>query len=103
MILEVVRESGLSAWLTDLALAEGPEPTPMLDRVVRHQEDLATAIVEHLRTIAVPPRAARKWLQVAREQVDPDAHAVEAARGELEAFVRLILPQILHDPRQLRD
>lgn len=104
MILDLVRASGLSAWLMEEITGEGSgDPTPALDRLRRYEEDLAAAIVDHLRDLAVPPRAARKWLQVARGQADPSAPTVEEARRHLEAFLRVILPQILYDPRELRE
>ncbi len=89
MILDLVRASGLSAWLMEEVTREGSgDPTPALDRLRRYEEDLAAAIVDHLRDLAVPPRAARKWLQVARGQADPSAPTVEEARRHLEAFER---------------
>ncbi len=104
MILDLVRGSGLSAWLMEVITAEGSgDPTPGLDRLRRHEEELAAAIVNHLRGLAVPERAARKWLQIATGQPDPSAATVAEACRHLEAFVRLILPQILHDPRELRE
>ncbi len=104
MILDLVRGSGLSAWLMEAITPEGSEdPTPGLDRLRRYQEELAAAIVNHLRDLAVPERAARKWLQIARGQPDPSVATVAEARRHLEAFVRMILPQILHDPRELRE
>ncbi|HEY7677019.1 MAG TPA: hypothetical protein VIG69_08090 [Candidatus Methylomirabilis sp.] len=104
MILHLIRGSGLSAWLTEeITGGASRDPTPALDRLRRYQEELAAAVVDHLRGLAVPPKAARKWLQVARGQTDPSAAMVEDACRHLEAFVRGILPQILHDPRELRD
>ncbi len=104
MILEVVRQSGLSAWLMEIITAEGSgDPTPGLDRLRRYEEDLAAAIVAHLRELTVTAKVARKWLQVARGQMDPPAGGVEEARQHLETFVRVILPQILYDARGLRD
>jgi hypothetical protein len=104
MILDLVRGSGLSAWLMEEITGGTPgDPTPALDRLRRYEEDLAAAVVDHLRDLAVSAKAARKWLQVARGQTDPSAAMVEDARRHLEAFVRGILPQILYDPRELRD
>jgi len=104
MILDVVRQSGLSAWLTEVVTGEGAgDPTPGLDRLRRYQEELAAAIVDRLRGLEITPRVARKWLQVARGQMDPPGAGVEEARQHLETFVRLILPQILYDARGLRD
>lgn len=104
MILDLVRASGLSAWLTEEITGAGSgDPTPALDRLRRYEEELAAAMVDHLRALAVPPRAARKWLQIARGQADPPTSTVDDARLALEAFVRVILPQILYDSRELRD
>lgn len=104
MILDVVRGSGLSASLMGELTREGSgDPTSALDRLRRYEEDLAAALVEHVRDLAVPPKAARKWLQIARGQSDPSGATVEEARRHLEAFVRVILPQILCDPRGLQD
>ena len=104
MILDVVRQSGLSAWLTEVITGEvAADPTPGLDRLRRYEEELAAAIVNRLGALAITPRVARKWLQVARGQMDPPAGGVEEARQHLETFVRGILPQILYDPRGLRD
>jgi hypothetical protein len=104
MILSIVRESGLSAWVMEAISSEGArDPTPALDRLRRYQEELAGALVDHLRGLAVPPKAARKWLQVTRGPADPSPAAVAEARQHLETFVRLVLPQVLHDPRELRE
>lgn len=104
MILDVIRASSLSAWLMELVTAEGAEdPTPALDRLGRYQDELAGAILEHVRGLPVPAKAARKWLQMVRHQPDPPAGAVAEARQQLQVFVHLILPQILYDPGQLRD
>ena len=104
MILDVVRQSGLSAWLMESITADpSVDPTPGLDRLRRYEEELAAAIVDHLRHLEVTGKAARKWLQVARGQADPPAGEAEEARRHLETFVRVILPQILYDPRGLRD
>jgi hypothetical protein len=104
VVLDVVRGSGLSARLLEAITADlAGDPTPALDRLRQYEEELAAAIVGHLRDLEVPPKAARKWLQVATGQADPPAAAVEEARRRLQAFVQLILPQILHDPRALQD
>lgn len=104
MILDLVRSSGLSAWLTETIVTEGSgDPTPGLDRLRRYQEELTAALVEHLRGLAVPPRAARKWIQVTRGLPDPGAESVAAARQDLETFMRVILPQVLSDPHELRE
>jgi len=104
MILDLVRGSGLSAWLMEeITAQESADPTPGLDRLRRYQEELAAAMVDHLRDLAVPPKAARKWLQLARGEADPSPSAVAEARRHLEGFVRVILPQILYDPRELQD
>jgi len=104
MLLDLVRESGLSAWVVEAISAEGsPDPTPALDRLRRYQEELAGALADHLRDLAVPPKAARKWLQITRGQADPPPGAVAEACQHLETFVRMVLPQVLHDARELRD
>ncbi len=105
MLRNVIRESGLSKWLEEYVTGD-EEPragalADRLDRLQRYREELEASVVERLAGVRVPGKVATKWLQLARGSGAPRVSEVEQAQRELEAFLSLILPQILKDPRGL--
>lgn len=105
MLRDVIRESGLSKWLEEYVTSdEGSRAGTLadrLDRLQRYREELEASVVERLAGVRVPDRVATKWLQLVRGIGVPGTADVAQARRELEAFLSLILPQILKDPRGL--
>ena len=105
MLRDVIRESGLAKWLEEYVTSdEGSRAGALadrLDRLQRYQEELEGSVVEHLAAVRVPDKVAAKWLQIVRGVGTPGTPEVQQARRELEAFLALILPQILKDPRGL--
>ncbi len=107
MLRDVIRESGLSSWLEEYVTGdEGPRARSLadrLDRLRRYQEELEGSVVAHLAGVRVPGKVALKWLQLVRGVGAPVDAEVEQAQRALEAFLSLILPQILRDPRGLAE
>lgn len=103
MLSVVIQESALSNWLFEYLTHEGPPPPEVLAEFRRHQEELAANVAAALGGMAVPDRVAVKWLHFTTGSRRATPAEVQRARGALEAFLHIILPQMLADPRGLHE